>query len=98
MTTATETKKLTPIHECNERAIEMMSGKAICSYANWREYSDNYAEYIQNYKASVIEKAITESRSEYEATVRCIAMLVREHLPEVCVCIINQAKAEFDIQ
>lgn len=97
MTTTTETKKLTPIHECSERAIEMMSGKAICSYANWHSVKDDEDQLRTLYGDMAVEKSLTAHMSEYEATVRCIAMLVREHLPEVCAHIINQAKAEFGI-
>lgn len=74
-------KNLTAYNEANAREIEMMVGKAMCAWANWQTAIDNPYSTI----------AQTAYKSEYEATVRCIDMFVRESLYEVQAYIIECA-------
>lgn len=78
-------------------AIEMMFGKALCAYANWKSTEDDREQLAALYGKDTVEKSIVAHQSEYEATVRCLAMLTVEHLPQVCMAVIEQAKEEFGI-
>ena len=88
---------LTAKNTCNDLAIEMMFGKALCAYANWKNNQSCAAICTDESLAKFHADAAIASQSEYEATVRCLAMLTVEHLPEVCMAVINQAKEEFGI-
>ena len=80
-------KKFTAYDKANERQIEMMVSKAMCAYANWQAAEE---------KAFAIEERVSH-RSEYEATVRCIAMFVKESVPAICTAVIDGCKEEFGI-
>ena len=97
MTNSTATKtRLTPVNPANAREIEMMAGKAMCAYANWQQAES--ADYCDpQFRHESQYEVVAAHRSEYEATVRCTAMFVREPLPTVCVAIIERAKGEFGI-
>lgn len=88
---------LTPHNEANAREIEMMVGKAMCAWANWMDIADNRKKYESEYGSTMTEVEKTAAMSEYEATVRCIAMFTEERLPQVCEYVIERAKAEFGI-
>ena len=97
MTTATIDKtKLTPCNPANEREVEMMLGKAMCAYANWQraEAADYYAP---EFRHESQYEVVAAHRSEYEATVRCIAMFVRESVTSICIAVIERCKREFDV-
>lgn len=84
---------LNVINECNEQVVEWMVGKAMCAYANWQEVDS--IPYLTN----GYDKAEAKGRfeAEYEATVRCLGMLVRDSLPAVCRYVIDRAHEEFGI-
>lgn len=77
--------KLTAYNNQNDRQIEQMVGKAMCAYANAMEVAD-----LDKVQQKVF-------MAEYEATVRCIAMFVKESVPEICVAVIDSCKKEFGI-
>lgn len=85
-------KKLTAYNNQNDREISMMMGKAMCSYANWQQERNSDRE-------NKTQKALIEQshRSEYEATVRCIDMFVKESIYEIQQAIIDSCKEEFGI-
>ena len=89
-------KKLTAYNDCNERAIEGMFGKAMCAYANWMDVrnADYHDPRFRHEPQGEVEAAC---QSEYEATVRCLAFLVKESVPEICMAVIEAAKEEFGI-
>lgn len=78
-------KKLTAYNPENDRQIEQMVSKAMCAYANAME--------INNLNRTQHEIYM----SEYEATVRCIAMFVKEPVPTICIYVIDRCKSEFGI-
>lgn len=81
----------------NEMEVRMMVGKAMCAYAN-AEANRKFWEAEEN--ASLkrgIQVEVEKAMSEYEATVRCIAMFANEHLPEICKTVIEMAEEEFGI-
>ena len=80
-------KKLTAYNSQNDREISMMMGKAMCAYANWQ---------VSEKKAFAIEQRVAH-RSEYEATVRCIDMFVKESIYEIQFAVIESAKEELGI-
>ena len=87
---------LTPTINGVDRQIEQMVSKAMCAYANWREtsnanFNDPRFRHVSQYEAEA------EHRSEYEATVRCIALFVEEHVPSICEHVIARAEDEFGI-
>lgn len=89
-------KQLTACNKDNEFQIEQMVSKAMCAYANWREasnanFNDPRFRHVSQYEAEA------EHRSEYEATVRCIALFVKEHVPSICEHVIARAEEEFGI-
>ena len=85
-------KKLTAYNSQNDREISMMMGKAMCSYANWQQERNSDRE------DKVQKKLIEQShRSEYEATVRCIDMFVKESIYEIQFAVIESAKEELGI-
>lgn len=89
---------LTAKNNSTDLAIEMMFGKAMCAYANFMQaYNAKNPADIGAFTKEQVEKAKTAYESEYEATVRCLAMLTVEHLPQVCKAVIEQAKEEFGI-
>lgn len=90
---------LTVTKSTNQREVEMMFGKAMCAYANWMVVRKCVLEDLDMGFDPDADKSryVTAAKSEYEATVRCIAMFTVEHLPEVCQTIIDRAKSEFGI-
>ena len=89
-------KNLTAYNECNEREIEMMVGKAMCADANAREafkasHTDNRFRHVPQ------DEVVATYRAEYEATVRCIEMFVRENVYEIQRYIQGRCKEEFGI-
>lgn len=80
-------KKLNAFNEANEREIEMMVGKAMCAWANWQTALDNpYSKDIQ-----------IAYKNEYEATICCIDMFVKDGLYAIQDYVTGRAKAEFGI-
>lgn len=90
-------KNVTATNKDNELQVEMMMGKAMCAYANWKERKSNKSELAKEFGKAQVEIAIAASQSEYEATVRCIDMFVKEHLPEICRIVIDRCAEEFGI-
>lgn len=90
-------KKLTAYNSQNDRQIEMMMGKAMCAYANWQERRNNKEELAKQFGMAQVQTTIAANESEYEATVRCIAMFVKESVPEICMAVIDSCKEEFGI-
>ena len=90
----TKNNNLTPFNACNARELQMMVNKAVCSYANWTVARKCVLEDIEMEGDADAAKmrALTASKSEYEATVRCINMFVRESLVEVCQYVIAEAE------
>lgn len=90
-------KYATAKNKANTREVESMFSKAMCAYANWQNSESavgicNDEELAQFYAS----RALID-QSEYEATVRCLAMFTEEHLPEVCTMVIEACKEEFGI-
>lgn len=85
------TKNLTAYNEANEREISSMVGKAMCAYANWREAKASEAEAIR-------EKSTIAFQAEYEATIRCIEMFVRESIYEIQAHVWDRCAEEFGIE
>lgn len=90
-------KKLTAYNSQNDREISTMMGKAMCSYANWQERKSNKSELVKEFGKAQVEIAIVASQSEYEATVRCIDMFVKESIYEIQFAVIESAKEELGI-
>ena len=90
-------KKLTAHNKENDRQIEMMVGKAMCAYANYKGATDNHTALVEQYGAISVEIVEAQYLSELEATERCIDMFVKEHLPEIGRYIIDRAGEEFGI-
>lgn len=89
---------ITATNEDNERQIEWMVGKAMCAYANWRRATERpEGFFFKNASEDEQEKAKVAFNSEYEATVRCIAMFVNQ--PTSCICgyVIARVEEEFGI-
>lgn len=86
-------KQLTAYNKANDRQIQQMFGKAMCAYANWQEVE--HLKYLANGRSVAEAKARFES--EYEATVRCIDMFVRESVPAICMAVIDSYREEFGI-
>lgn len=77
------TKSLTAANPANGREVSMMTGKAMCAYANLVKASE----------AGMLNAA-TAYESEYEATVRCLEMFVRENIYEVQRIVRERAESE----
>ena len=78
----TKQTKLTAINEINERNVEVMMGKAICAFANARtifkkSYNDPQFRHVSQ------DEIVAACEAEYEATVRCLDLLVKENLYEI---------------
>lgn len=92
-----ETQTLTPTNEANAREIEMMVGKAMCSYANYRGALNEHKSLVKQYGALGVEVTKAQYKSEYEATVRCIAMFVSEPVPTICQVVIDRCRSELGV-
>lgn len=89
---------LTVTKSTNQREVEMMFGKAMCAYANWKSATEHPLSTVDGIANTEEQKFFMAAyKSEYEATVRCIAMFVDESLPQVCKAVIDAAKEEFGI-
>lgn len=89
--------KLTANNECNEREIEMMVGKAMCAWANHESAMKAEQQLRRDYGDKVFDTTTAAQMSEYEATVRCIAMFVTNSLYEIQAYVTGRAEAEFEI-
>lgn len=90
-------KKLTAYNKANDPQIEAMMGKAMCAYANWQSVKDDRDQLTYLYGRELVEKSLSAHESEYEATVRCIDMFVKESVPAICMTVIENCKEEFGI-
>lgn len=87
-------KNLTAYNSQNDREIGMMMGKAMCAYANFlnaKEHEEHEFKYQP--KEVVVQKHL----SEYEATVRCIGMFVKESIYEIQLAVTDSCKEEFGV-
>lgn len=76
----------------NDREIRMMFNKAVCAYACWMDLDGRKEELREfNTECEIVEEIVMR-KSEYEATARCIAMFVKDSLPEICMAIIEEAE------
>ena len=91
-------KKLTAYIPENDRQIDQMVGKAMCAYANWRRATERpEGFFFKNVSENEQDAAKVAFKSEYEATVRCIDMFVKEPVPTICTYVIDRCKDEFGI-
>lgn len=91
-------KKLTAYNSQNDREISMMMGKAMCAYANWKMATERpEGFFFKNVKPMERKLATAGFMSEYEATVRCIDMFVKESIYEIQNAVIESAKEELGI-
>ena len=88
---------VTTIHPEVAFEVERMMGKAMCAYANLVDITENRSQLVFEYGIKAWETRKTELVSELEATERCIAMLVKEGLPEVGIIVIERATEEFNL-
>ena len=89
---------LTATKSTNQREVEMMFGKAMCAYYNWRKAAERPKAFFKSHVGEQERANITaQFEAEYEATVRCIAMFVDESLPNVCKAVIAAAEEKFGI-
>ena len=71
---------LHPLDKSMAEPLRRMEGKAACAWVNWQG-------------GRLAGEDAARAESEYEATVRCMAMLTREPLHEVCKYVIDDACA-----
>lgn len=88
---------ITATNKDNERQIEQMVGKAMCAYANWQERKNNKNELAEQFGMAQVQTTIAASQSEYEATIRCIAMFVDQPTSYICQYVIARCFEEFGI-
>lgn len=89
---------ITVTNEDNERQVEQMVGKAMCAYANWQRSIDSRRFYFKGNVSEIEkEKIRAANESEYEATVRCIAMFVDQPTFYICQYVIARAWEEFGV-
>lgn len=81
----------------NERVVEQMVGKAMCALANAEEIKRDAKKNIAEYGHEEYRVAVQARMSEYEATARCISMLVEQPLVSVCHYIVVKCHEEFGI-
>lgn len=86
--------KLNPIHECNAREVEMMVGKAMCAYANWKSSLKAMHAAESDIDRTLNRQAAIAGKNEYEATARCIDMFVVESIYEIQHVVSGRAEAE----
>lgn len=90
-------KKLTAYNPENDRQIEQMVGKAMCAYANWQS-NDSSAGICNDKKLARFHANMALiDQGEYEATVRCIAMFVKDSVPTICTYVIDRCKSKLGI-
>lgn len=81
----------------DRHAVRQMMNKAMCAYANWQDVLDNFDELVEQYGRAQVKLHAESLSSEYQATVRCIALFTKEHLPEVCQTVIDRASEDFGL-
>jgi hypothetical protein len=89
---------ITVTNKDNERPVEQMVGKAMCAYANAKRASERPdGFFFKKLSEHEVEVEVAKMWSEYEATVRCIAMFVDQ--PTSCICgyVIARVEEEFGI-
>lgn len=87
-------RKLNAYNAQNDREVGMMFSKAMCAYANMVTAQRADAKEFHNMSKEV---AVEKHQSEFEATVRCIDVFVRESCNEICVAVIESCEVEFGI-
>lgn len=94
------TKNLTACNEANEREINSMVGKAMCAYANYRKVHEHEELMVESgaFTAEQVEVAKAKHSSEFEATIRCIEMFVRESIYEIQAHVWDRCAEEFGIE
>ena len=85
-------KNLTAYNECNEREISMMVGKAMCAYANWKSSLKELGGANSDIAKTLARQAAIAYKNEYEATVRCIEIFVREDIYAIQWLVAERAK------
>lgn len=85
---------ITVTNEDNEREVEQMVGKAMCAYANFLNAKEHEEH---EFKYQPKEVVVQRHLSEYEATVRCIAMFVDQPTFYICQYVIARAWEEFGV-
>lgn len=86
---------LTAYNPSNDREISSMFSKAMCAYANWQDAEKNTKTLEATHGKENVALHIAACQSEYEATVRCIALFVKEGLPTICRSVIETCEREF---
>jgi len=87
-------KNLNAYNEANAREIEMMVGKAMCAFANAESIKRNAKKNIEEYGHEEYRVAVQACMSEYEATVRCIGMFVKDSLYAIQAYVVERAEEE----
>lgn len=85
-------KNLTAYNECNEREINSMVGKAACAYVSHECAMKDEGNLRREFGDKVFDTTTASQWSEYEATVRCINMFVRESIYEIQHFVIAEAE------
>ena len=88
---------LTTYNECDERPVEMMVGKATCAYANYKGAVNEHKSLVEEFGVISVEVTEAQYLSEYEATVRCIAMFVEQPTSYICQYVISRCFEEFGV-
>ena len=91
------TAKLHTYNDCDEIPVRMMVGKAMCAYSNWQSVEDDRDHLSSLYGSELVEKSAIAHKSEYEATIRCIDMFVKDGLYAIQDYVTGRAKDEFGI-
>lgn len=87
-------KNLSAYNEANAREISMMVGKAMCAYANWQTALKQLYGADTDTARTLCKNSAIAYKNEYEATVRCIEMFVKENVYELQHIISGRAEAE----
>ena len=74
-----------------------MASKAMCAYSNYKGAVNEHKSLVKEYGVLSVEVTEAQYKSEYEATVRCIAMFVKEPVPTICTYVTDRCKDEFGI-
>lgn len=86
---------ITATNEDNERQVEMMVGKAMCAWANYLQAVEMTKDTKND--PTLVQVGLTAHMSEYEATVRCIALFVDQPTSFICNYVIARCFEEFGI-
>lgn len=89
-----------PYHDCDDNRLvaERMASKAICAYENLVAIKRDGDELVMQYGQEQVNLRCAELESEYQATVRCLDMLVRGSLYEICQEIVARAEKELGVE